>query len=189
MDWHRAKYSLCQRSCYLLHCLLEALPKHFWNGLLYKNKIQQAAIVWDRYSKSKTAFIKTRQKDTAAIMMPDDESLTMCIEYESHVFCRKNEGDFMCKTQQQFHPFWRQFLKPLLRQHEVMLHGGPHLCFWQFFCPAGCCKYSAHSLLQIILVRHKKTPSHLCKNTRGGASQDCRTTKQKRRRTCHWEEL
>lgn len=69
-----------------------------------------------------------------------------------------------------------------------MLHGRPHLCFWRFFCPAGCYKYSARCLLLILPVTHKRTPSHSCKNAVGWCFSGhrlvwhSRTSKQKQRR-------
>lgn len=87
------------------------------------------------------------------------------------------------------------FFKPVLRQREATLNEEAQLCFWQSFCPVGCYRYTVSSLLLILPVRHKITPSHLRKNAAGWCFSEyhlvwhCRASREKQRKACHWEEL
>lgn len=109
-------------------------------------------------------------KDAAAIMMPDDKRYKYANRIRnSQIFCRKNHGDCMWKTTAAsfFLCGDTLFLKPVLRQREVMLNERSRLCFWQSFCAVGCYRYTINFLLPILPIQHKMTPSHMCKNAAG----------------------
>lgn len=55
------------------------------------------------------------------------------------IACAKQQQQFLCGD--------TLFFKPVLRQHEVMLNEGAHLCFWQSLCPVGCYRYTGSSLI------------------------------------------
>lgn len=107
------------------------------------------------------------QQSRCQMMRAGMRGLTMWIEYESHRFSAGRTRVIACaKQQQHFLCGDTLFFKPVLRQHEMMLNEGafnPYQCFRQSFCPVGCYRYTVSSLVLIPPVRHKMTPSHLCK--------------------------
>lgn len=110
MYWYRAKNCWCQQSWYLFHCPLEALLKHFWNGLLYKNKIQHAAIVWVDTARARLLLYRPDkrmlQQSWCQMMRAGMRGLTIWIEYKSLRFSAGRIGVIGCAKQQQFLSLW-----------------------------------------------------------------------------------